>query len=110
MDVSFTVKQGDTLPVMFGTLSDASGVVPLTLASSVYLHATHISTGAVLINAPCVVVAADQGKVSYTFLTADTLVAGDYEFEFLVNWSSGAKQRFPNRLPNPRLRIEDNLA
>ena len=110
MDASFTMKQGDTLPAMIGTLSDAVGVVDLTLASSVFLHVVHASTGVVVVNAACTVVNAVGGKVSYAWQSADTAVAGDFEFEFLVTWSNGAMQRFPNTTTNLRLRIEDKLA
>lgn len=94
----FTIKQHDTWPPLAFTLSDASGPVDLTTATTIKFIAkgqTVIITGTCVKDPDQTV---NKGKGTYTFLAADTAVNGLYDVEFEVNWGgTPAKvETFPN--------------
>lgn len=91
----FTIKQGDTLPLLERTLQDANGAIDLSNAAAVRFHM--YSGAAAKIDAACSVVApATSGVVRYTWASADTDTVGTYYSEFEVTYLDGTVITVPN--------------
>jgi hypothetical protein len=93
------MKQDDTFPVLTAILSDQVGPVDLTAADSVKMIMKH-STGTPVVTGTCTIVTpqsgANQGKVTYDWVPADTSTTGTYDVEFQVTWNPGDIETFPN--------------
>lgn len=92
----FTIKRGDTFPVLSQTIRDATGsAVDLTGATVTFtMRAT--SAIAPTVNATATVVApATAGQVTYTWTATDSATPGTYMAEFHVVLSGGAKMTWP---------------
>ena len=91
-----TIKRGDTTPNLTALLVDAAGVaVNLTTATTVTMVMRSQTGVAPKASAVATVTNAATGAVSYVWTAQDTNLAGRYDVEWLVNWASGAVQRFP---------------
>lgn len=91
----FYIKVGDRLPTIRYQLKDNDdAVVNLTGHTVKFLMKT--PGGAVKVNASATVTDAATGKVSYSWVLADTDTAGQYHAEWEVTYSTGEKQSFPN--------------
>ena len=90
---SFYIKQGDTLPIIKATLTDAAGVpIDLTGTTVRLLTAWGLSAVAAFTNPPGV-----DGKIQYAWAVGNTdAPPGIYNGEFEVDWGGGAKQTVPN--------------
>ena len=106
----WTIKQGDTRPVLAATLLAGGNIVNLTSASTVKFTMTN-SAGSVVVDlASCNIVSPmTNGQVTYTWQSADTETAGEFQGEFKVTWADSSIQRFPNRV-NFQVIITPNLA
>jgi len=83
------MKRGDTLPVLERTLQYSSGTAINLTGATVRFKTRNRDTGAVVTNGLCTVVSATAGTVSYTWQSADTATAGEYDAEFEVTFPSG---------------------
>ena len=91
-----TIKRGDTTPALTASLVDAAGVaVNLTAVTTVTMVMRSQSGVAPKVSAVASITNAATGAVSYTWTAQDTNLAGRYDVEWLINWNSGAVQRFP---------------
>lgn len=94
----FTIKQGDTIPVLRATLRGAdTNVIDLTGCTVRF----HLARGTAQANTPVLdvtatIVTAASGVVEYAWLAGDTDVAGDYVGEFEVTLSTGDTVTCPN--------------
>lgn len=96
----FYIKEGDTLPVLTGTIRDANGAAQdLTNATAVVFKmrkknatALLVQTGVASILSP-----ASDGRVSYAWGADAARVAGDYEAEFEAVFANGTKLTAPTR-------------
>ena len=92
---SFTIKQGDTLPVLIRGLNDANGPIDLTAATAVQFHMK--SGGVLKVDAACSITApATTGVVQYDWIIADTDTIGVYLTEFQVTFTDGTVLTVPN--------------
>lgn len=96
MKVDFFIKRHDTRPPLVKNLTDADGnPVNLTTASGVVFIMS--AGGVAKVNrASTTVTDAPTGKVSYTWVAANTDTSGTYDGEFEVTFSDGGVQTFPN--------------
>lgn len=102
--MAFVIKRNDTRPIFKAQLTqtDPTGAttnqvpVDLTTATSVkfYMRLTP-NTGILEVSGTAAIVDAATGKVSYTWIAADTDTAGQYLAEFEVSWGTD-KQTFPS--------------
>lgn len=94
--VDFYIKQGDTLPTLDATLTQANKQ-PISLAGvTQVLFKMRNSAGTTVINSPAIITNASKGKVSYAWQASDTLLAGNYEAEFEVYFDGGTIETIPN--------------
>lgn len=91
------ITQGDTGPNLVSTLRDSNGdVVNLTGATVRFLMTARGGSTLKVNGSASIVGDATGGVVSYAWQSADTDTAGDFNAEFEVTFSGGAKQTFPN--------------
>lgn len=95
-------KQGDRQPKLKGDLN-----VDLTAATSVVAKIRRFHQSTVLSKA-MTVVDGPTGIVEADWLAGETDVAGNYYVEFLVTWSGGTTQRFPQD-SNEEIAIEERV-
>jgi hypothetical protein len=101
MPESFSIKRGDTLPKLSGTLySDEAKTTPvdLTGADSVTLHMATDIGQATKVSRAVTVTDAPNGRFEITFTETDVDTATSYKGEFEVVWATGppvVKQTYP---------------
>jgi hypothetical protein len=93
---TFTIKQGDRLPVIEATLAGADGAADLTGATVKFLMRSKGAGATVLVDAAATVVGAALGTVLYDWAEGDTDTTGTHQAEWEVTFASGKKQTFPN--------------
>jgi len=96
----FYIKQGDTLPVMTGTVRDANGAAQdLTNATSTTFKLRKKGTTALvtLTGSASIISPNADGRISYAWGSGDTATSGDYEAEFETLFSDGTKLTTPTR-------------
>lgn len=91
----FTIKRGDTLPVIAATLADENGPIDLT-GATVRFHLRTALTGEIAVDGAATVTDADAGTVEYEWEAGDTAVDGDYRAEWEITFSGGATLTCPN--------------
>lgn len=89
----FTIAQGDTLPAVTATLSDANGPVDLTGASVTF--SLTLGNVAVIADRACTITDATAGQVSVAWQPGDTLDYGNAFAQFKATWADG-RRSFPN--------------
>lgn len=104
-------KQNDTRPLMIAQLIDDDGaIINLTAATSVKMIArSRGSSGAPKINAACTFFNRPTGEVLYTWVSADTSSAGNFDFEFEITWNDGGTETIPRGNTYFDLLIGDDL-
>lgn len=81
----FAIKAGDLLPVLQATLSDAGGVLDLTVMTVTFRYGPiSRNTGQVSRDKVCVMVDAAHGVVKVVWAGNDTWPPGKYRGEFIV--------------------------
>lgn len=90
---TFTIKQGDTSPILNEILQDPAGAAIDLTGATVRFHAIN-PYGVVALDVAATVVTPAAGLVSYAF--DGTLAAGTYQYEFEVTYADTAIETFPN--------------
>lgn len=88
------VKQGDVGNTLFGTLYRGSKLVNLTDADAVRFHVEDMF-GNDVVDAAMSFVDREAGSVSYIWQTADLARAGEFIYEYEVEWSPTRTESFP---------------
>lgn len=110
----FEMKQGDTLPKLEFTCTDANGPVDISNATAVDLHIVRGTD--VVVNVACVnlddgITPSLKGRGEYEWDPSDTAtILGTYEFEIQVTYPGGKVLTFPNGKTNPKIQINKQLA
>ena len=106
----WSMKEGDTRPILAATLLAGGDIVDLTSADTVKFTMTDESGSVVIDLAPCAIVSpATNGQVTYAWGADDTATPGLYQGEFKVTWGDSTVERFPNKT-NFQVQILANLA
>lgn len=92
----FTIKRGDTSPVLYQTIKDYTGS-PVDLTGATVTFVMRSTAGiAPTTNASATLLSPNTaGNVSYTWTAQDTAAAGTFMGEFHVTLSGGAKMTWP---------------
>lgn len=91
----FTIKRGDTLPVLSDTLVYSDGSAVNLTGASVNFVMRPMTALAPTTNAVATVVSPTAGTVSYTFTTGDTAASGVFSACWRVTFSGGTLMTFP---------------
>lgn len=94
MTDEFTIKRGNTSPAIRRTLSDSSGPVTLTGATVTFKMAD--SEGVLVVESEADVTDAENGEVTYDWVSEDTAEAGVFFGEFQVVYADQTEETFPN--------------
>lgn len=94
------IKRGDTWPPVDAVLSDQSGPIDLTTASSVKLLFKTV-TGSTTYTRTCTITNALAGAVRYSWVAGDaatgpTSVVNSFNIEWEITWSDGGITTVPN--------------
>ena len=92
----FYMKQYDTAPAFICSLSDVNGPVNLSAAAVWFVMKALTGASTPKVYAAGAVADAVNGVVSYSWISADTNVVGDYNAEWQVTYASGKRQTFPD--------------
>ena len=95
---TYTLKQGDTAPVIEATLQLAGSSIDLT-GATVKFHMADKTSGVVKVNAtatPDPDQVTNKGKVTYTWITANLDTEGTYNAEWEITFVSGKIMTVPN--------------
>lgn len=108
----FTIRRGDTLPVLTATLSATGGSALDLTGATVEMH---LSRAGVTHDRACAIASNPAtGVVTYSFAAADwtgasALVAGTYRIEFEITFTGGAVLTVPTT-GHYELVVEEDLA
>jgi len=107
--MAFYIKQNDTRPIISATLIDGDGSSVNLDGATVAFKMRKVGATASTVDAAATIADATKGKVTYTWVAADTATVGEYEGEFQVTYAGGGIQTFPN---NKYIEIEitDDIA
>lgn len=98
MSSTFFLKKGDTLPELTATLQAIDGT-PVNIGTATVLFRMRLASSAgstYKVSSAATVLDAVNGRVSYSWQATDTDTPGHYYAEFVLTFSSGAKQTVPN--------------
>lgn len=92
----YTLKQGDTLPILRETLLDEDGA-PINLTGhTVAFHMRRILAPTATIDAAATVIGPTGGQVEYSWGSADMAVPGAFDCEWRILYADGRIQRSPS--------------
>ncbi len=99
--MAFTIKKGDTLPVINATLTtgptaQSQSPVDLTTQTAIALVIKPVTGGAATRLTGAVVGSPVNGNVKYTWQAGDTATAQTYNAEWEITFGAGNIQTFPN--------------
>lgn len=119
----FEITQNDRRPLFVVVLKDDFGeisesIVNLTTATSAVFNMRAKDGGAVKVNRGSATISnAAGGEITYSWGTADTSLAGDFEAEVEVTWNDGKTETFPSGVNGTDdatgywpVRIKDDIA
>ncbi len=97
----FNIKQLDTAPAFVVALKDNFGetteaAVNLTTAGSALFNMRNTGGSVYISRGSATITSAATGVVTYSWGTADTRTAGNYEAEIEIVWANGTVETFPN--------------
>lgn len=104
----FSLTQGDTLPALTASLTDANGAINLT-GATVQLRIRAIDGTTVLTKSATIDSPATAGKVRYAWVAGDTDAPGTFFAEWRVIYTAGVLT-VPNESPiliRTRVRLDD---
>lgn len=105
----FSVKQGDTAPLLYvGLEHDSDTPIDLT-GATVEFHMKNRDTGVVKVDAAGAVDSVEDVVVRYDWAVGDTDTVGWFEFEFEVTYADGRQETFPNT-GNDLLQVKPQIA
>jgi hypothetical protein len=97
---TYTVKRGDTAPVVTDTLEDAAFAPVNLTGASVKFHMTTWDRSTVVVNAsatgPNGGALDSTGQVQYAWASGDVAAAGVYKAEWEVTFAGGKIETWPN--------------
>ena len=94
---TFNIKQNDTRPELDVFLRDDKDRTINVTGATVKFNMRNASDNIVKVNAGSVTtVSSTSGRVKYSFSTADTDTAGNFDGEFQVTFVGGQVETFPN--------------
>lgn len=97
---TYTVKRGDTVPVVTDTLLDSTGAAVNLTGATVKFHMTTWDRSAVVANAaatgPNGGALDATGQVQYAWASGDVAAAGVYKAEWEVTFVGGKVESWPN--------------
>ena len=94
---TFYIKQNDTRPDLDVFLRDDKDRTINVTGATVKFNMRNASDNIVKVNAGSVTtVSSTSGRVKYSFSTADTDTAGNFDGEFQVTFVGGQVETFPN--------------
>ncbi len=92
----FTIKQYNTIPLLEATLLDSNNQ-PVDLADATVVFTMRSrDNDTLVVDGDALVIDALEGKVAYPWVSTDTAVPGAYHGEFVVTYSGGGIESFPN--------------
>jgi len=94
--MAFTIKQGDTAPIMEANLRQPSGAAAPLAGAAVKFYMRPRGRSTITTNSAAAVTDAANGVVQYSWVAADTQQPGAYEGEFEVTYADGTIETFPN--------------
>jgi len=95
--MSITLVQGDTAPILRGTITDDDTGTPLDLTDcSVYFQMRKKDDLRYTINAACTITNADLGQVAYSIAANDLNTPGEYQGQFEVHYLDTTEQTTHN--------------
>lgn len=101
--VDFTIRKGDLLPAivatLYNTVSGVDTIVDLTGATIEFVYRPLLG-GSTVTRTAAIVGSPTLGKVTYVWITADTLVAGDFHAYWRVTFPSTKVGTYPNKVYN----------
>ena len=92
----YTVKQGDTKPIISTTFIDQTGAAVNLSGATVQFVMRAITANNPSTNAAATVVTPASGTISYTWTTQDTAIAGSYMANFVATFGDGSVLTFPS--------------
>ena len=94
---TFYIKQNDTRPELDVFLRDDKDRTINVTGATVKFNMRNASDNTIKVNAGSVTtVSSTSGRVKYSFSTADTDTAGNFDGEFQVTFVGGQVETFPN--------------
>jgi len=94
---TFHIKEDDESPTVQTTLQDSAGAAVNVSGSTIVLRMARIgATGRTIDNATVTQDDAANGVVSYQFSDTETANHGIYRMEWVVTYSGGRQETFPN--------------
>jgi len=96
MAASFTIKQGDTLPILTDTLTYSNGTAVDLVGATVALVMRSVSSSSpVTLTGSTSVTNGVAGQVQYAFSAADTQSVGTFQAVWQVTFADALTQQFP---------------
>lgn len=109
MATDFSIKQGDTLPVLADTLTYSDGSAANLAGATVKFIMRSSTAFNPAVNATATVTNGATGAVQYTFTSTDTATAGKYVAVWQVTFAGGNVQTFPT-IGELSVSVEENIA
>ena len=98
--MSLDLVQGDTAPVLNGTITDRDTGTPLNLTNcTVYFQLRKKDDNRYTINATCTIVSPTAGTVRYVLAANDLNTPGDYHAQFEVHYQDNTVQTTVTPIP-----------
>lgn len=94
--MAFRIKTNDTSPKLAVTLQDANSVPVNISGATVRFHMKAFGATSLKTDAPMTITNATGGIVQYSWVAADTNLAGTYYGEVEVTYPDSSIETFPN--------------